>query len=61
LNVTPDIVVVDTKQANGEGTVTDVRILPAASSAIVVLKTTRGVRLADIDIAGKVKMLHTQT
>lgn len=58
LKVTPDVVLADTKQA---GSVTDIRILPAASSAIVVLKTAGGVRLADIDGAGHVTMLHTQT
>jgi hypothetical protein len=61
LKVTPDIVVTDTKQTNGKDAVTDIRILPAVGSAIVVLKTTGGVRLAGIDGAGNIEMLHTQT
>jgi hypothetical protein len=58
LKLTSDVVLAD--PGAGKEAVTDVRIIPATSSAIVLLKTLGGVRVAAVDGAGAIVMLHTQ-
>jgi hypothetical protein len=61
LKVTPDAVLVDTQDDAEKLPVTDVKIVAAVDSAIVVLKTTDGTRVFAVDGHGKVDVLHTRT
>ena len=50
-----DVLLTDGRGARGLSTITEVRILPAAKYAIVLLGTTSGVRALRVDASGTVK------
>ena len=50
-----DVLLADGRGARGMSTITEVRILPAAKYAIVLLGTTSGVRAIRVDASGTVK------
>jgi hypothetical protein len=54
-----DVLLTDARGARGLSTITEVRILPAAKYAIVLLGTTAGVRALRVDASGAVKPIST--
>ena len=58
LKSTPDELLVDSREENGQTTVTELRLLPTAEGAILVVNTTSGPRLFAVDASGKLSVLH---
>jgi hypothetical protein len=59
MKATPDTLIVDTREDNGQSSVTELRLLSTTDGAILFVNTTTGARLFNVDGTGKLSELHT--
>jgi hypothetical protein len=58
LKTTPDELIVDSREDSGQSLVTELRLLPTASGAILFANTTTGARLFNVDGSARLTVLH---